>query len=341
MMVGYDSMALNLEQFDVAPVNDLEIGLGSFRNGQQITGNTVLYKNANGAQRGSKAIYNAPNFNLTIKPSPQGVVYAIVTFSVPKVATSSNYTPADEPTLKEALKILQSDLTSIGIKTNVQNAALKRVDVTKNIVVDENIRSYLQLVKSLPCKFKDEWDYGSTLLLKNGQQQICIYDKLVEMAYKKINADGLPSTLRFEQRFKTRAKVNNYLGMKYVKDIVGNLDYVEQRYKDSMESNIFKLDTFDFKSTSTEKHRAEMEAMKPKHKSLLQHTLMRLGYESLENKEVFLEIFNEVANNKVAKCRAKKLFHELQMEVMSLEELPKGKVGDARLYQELKKKVLG
>ncbi len=336
-----DTLRLNLLDFEIDTTNALQVGLGRRDNatGEQ-TGNTVLYRNAAGETRGPDAIYNAPNFNLTIAPKGDAV-YAIVSFSAPKVASGSNYTPADATALELALNTLQSDLTSIGVKTNVQVAALNRVDVTKNIVVDENIRSYLQLIKSLPCKFKDKWDYGSTLLLKNGQQQICIYDKLEEMAYKKQNTDDLPATLRFEQRFKKRAKVKSYLGMSCVEDLVGNLDHVEQRYKDSMRSNIFKLDTFEFKSTSGKKYKDELEVLKPKYKSLLQRHLMLLGYHSLDDKEEFLEVFNEVMeDNRMAKSRAKKLFHELQIEDMSLDTEKVNSKTSSQLYEELKRKVL-
>jgi hypothetical protein len=303
----------------------------------------VLWRYGSGnEQHGAKATYNAPNFSLTIAPH-RDAVWAIATFSAPKLATGSNYVPADAATLKAALNTLQSDLTSIGVACNVEKATVARLDATKNIVSDETFGSYHPMLKALPCRLKDKWDYGSSLLLKNTQQELGIYDKIAEMLAKKHNTKGLPqNTIRFEQRFKSSAKVKTYLGMTCIGEVVANLDHIEARYKDSMRSNIFKLDTFQFEVTTKEQYLNELKALQAIHNSPVNSYLMLRGYQTLENSEDnFLSAVEEFFGNRMAVSRAKKKLHELKMESMSLEPAQKGKKTSSQLYEELKIKVVG
>jgi hypothetical protein len=341
-----DTLHLNLRDFEIEVAHSFKIPGETVDHGSgEVTGNTVLWRNAGGETRGEFAIYKSPNFIVTVKPYPSGAVYAIATFSAPKLANNGNggnYTPADQTALEAALKALQINLKGIGVKTNVQTATMARLDATKNIETEESYSSYLPMLAALPCKLKDKWFYGSSLLLRNSQQEIAVYDKLSEMIAKKHSIDGLPKTLRFEQRFKTSAKVKSYLGMTYVEDLVDNLDHVAARYKDSMESNIFKLDTFDFEVTTAQQFVDELNALKPLHSYPVNRLLLVRGYDSIANsEESFLAAVEEVSGNRKAKYRAKNLLHELKMEAMSLQVSDKNKKTSCQLYEELKIKVLG
>jgi hypothetical protein len=336
-----DTLHLNLLDFEVKAGSDLELKNGNTNLATGVsTGNEVLWREAGREVKGAGAFYNGPDFNLSIAPI-RGAVYAIATFSAPKLANGSNYAPADAATLQTALDKLQSDLTSIGVHTNVQGARVARLDATKNVLSDEGFESYYPILKALPCKLADKWDYGTSLLLKNTQQELGVYDKIAEMVAKKHNVDKLPKTLRFEQRFKTSAKVKSYLGMTCISEVVANLDHIADRYKDSMRSNLFKLDVFEYEVTTTQQFVSELNALKHLHVSPIQSYLMLRGYQAVANSEdAFLAAIAEVYDNRMSVSRAKKKLHALKMETMSLEPAQRGRKTSSNLYEELKTKVL-
>ncbi len=338
-----DTLHLNLRDFEVDVKHALKIQGETTDHGTgEVTGNGVLFRNSGGETRGAEAVYKlSPNFKFTIKPYPSGEVWAIATFSAAKMGRGDNYQPADAETLKQAYKALQADLISIGIKTNVEKATLARVDATKNIHTEESYSSYLPMLAALPCRLKDKWFYGSSLLLKNGQQEIGIYDKLSEMLAHKRKITGLPQTIRFEQRFKTGAKVKDYLGIPNALELANNLDHVAARYKDSLETYIFKLDTFDFKSTSKQQFVDELNFFKGSSRFGVSSYLELCGYRGISNSEdAFLEAVAEVYENRATISNAKKKLHALKIQAMSLETPAKNCKTSGQLYEELKNKVL-
>jgi hypothetical protein len=336
-----DTLHLNLLDFEVKAGSDLELKNGTTSLSTGIsTGSEVLWREGSNEIRGAGAFYNGPDFNLSISPI-RGAVYAIATFSAPKLATGSNYAPADAATLKTALNKLEADLKSIGVHANVHAAKVARLDATKNVLSDESFESYYPILKALPCRLADKWDYGSSLLLKNTQQELGIYDKIAEMVARKHNVDKLPKTIRFEQRFKTSGKVKSYLGMSCVGEVVDNLDYIATRYSDSMKANLFKLDTFEYDVTTTQQFVSELTALKHLHISPVQSYLMLRGYQAVANSEdAFLAAVSEVYDNRMSVSRAKKKLHELKMESMSLDPAQIGRKKSSNLYEELKTKVL-
>jgi hypothetical protein len=337
-----DTLHLNLLDFEIDADTDLELDHGTTNLATGIsTGSTTLFRCGDTPVIGKKAFYNAPDFNFSIAPTPQGAVYAIASFSAPKLATGSNYTPADAEALKLAVKRLKSDLKSIGVRANVDNATVCRLDATKNVCTNEDFNSYYSVLSNLPCKLKNRRDYGNSFLFNNTQQQLSIYDKLAEMQSKKQNIGGLPKTIRFEQRFLKRQKVKAYLGLTSVSDVINNLDHVAERYRDSMRSNIFKLDTFKYEVTTAQQFVSELIALKHLHAYAVSSYLMLKGYQSIANSEdAFLVAVEEVSGNRMAVSRAKKKLHQLKMESMSLETPLKSKKTSAQLYHELREKVL-
>lgn len=338
-----DTLHLNLRDFEVDVKHALKVTGQTVDHGTgEVTGNTVLFRNSGGETRGGEAVYKlSPNFKFTIKPYPSGEVWAIATFAASRMANGGdNYQTADAETLKQAYKALEADLKTIGVRTNVEKATLARVDVTKNIHTEESYSSYLPMLASLPCRLKNKWYYGSSLLLHNPQQEIGIYDKLAEMVAHKRKIVGLPQTLRFEQRFKKAQKVKNYLGIPNAIELANNLDHVAQRYKDSMETYIFKLDSFEFESTSKQQFVDELSFFRDNSRFGVTNYLELSGYRGISNSEdAFLEAVAVVFPNRVTQLNTKKKLHALKMQAMSLETAINCKTS-GQLYEELKKKVL-
>ncbi len=348
-----DSTQFNLADFEIGVGHSLEINNGSTNHGTGVTtGHTVLFRNSGGATRGSLAFYNAPDnsFSFTLGLSKFHVdrtfqgdppVFATLTFSAARVAFGSNYQLADATALKIAFSKVEKGLAEAGIRTNIAKAILTRADVTKNILTEENAKEYFPMLHTLPIKLKNVVKHGGSLSARNGEQETSIYSKRDEMIANKRSVVGIPETIRFEQKFKTREKIRTYLGFETASDLLNNLDHVAARYKDSMKKNIFKLDVFDFESTTAQQFVDELNALKPFHSYPVNRLLLVRGRESIaNNEESFLAAVEEVSGNRKAVYRAKNLLHELKMEAMSLQVSDKNKKTSSDLYKELKNKVL-
>jgi phage-related protein len=348
-----DSSHFRPESVEIGVGHSLEIFNGSTNHGTgRETGNTVLFRNSGGEQRGSKAIYNAPdnsfsftlgidNFRLEDGYQGDPPTYATVTFSAARVAFGDNYRLADAAGLKLAFSKVEKGLREAGIKVDLAQAFLTRLDITKNVLTEENPKDYFPMLRTLPCKLKDEAKYAGSLAWGNGQQSVSIYDKRAQMVFKKRSVINIPNTIRFEQKFLKREKVKAYLGFDTGLDLINNLDHAEKRYKDSMEKNILKLNVIDYEITTAQQFVDELNALKSIHNYAVSSYLLLRGYQAIANSEAsFLAAVEEVSGNKMAVWRAKKKLHELKMESMSLETPLKNKKSSSKLYEELKNKVL-
>jgi hypothetical protein len=338
---GIDTIEVTLTDFEIRnPALKLN---QSVETDTGISDNHVLWRENGVAVMGNNAVYVGPDFHLRIGASKHtGVVGARLTFSASRKATGSNYSPATANELRTAFNSVESDIKSLGVYTNILVSTLYRVDVTKNILSEENYASYYPILKALPTRLKDTWDYGSSLLLKNTQQQVNIYDKIAEMKSKKHNTDNLPNTIRFEQRFMKPQKVKNYLGMTTPHELLNNLDHIAAKYTDSMRKNIFPKETFEYEVTTTQQHVSELTAIKEKHQKALESYLMLLGYQqaTANGDEALLAAIDEAFDCRKAVSRAKNTLNTLKMEALSLEPAQRGKKKGADLYAELREKVL-
>jgi hypothetical protein len=349
-----DSTQFNLADFEIDVSHSLEINNGSTNHGTGVTtGHTVLFRNSGGATRGSLAFYNAPDnsFSFTLGLSKFHVdrtfqgdppIFATLTFSAARVAFGSNYQLADATALKIAFSKVEKGLAEAGIRTNIAKAILTRADVTKNILTEEKAKEYFAMLHTLPIKLKNVVKHGGSLSARNGEQETSIYSKRDEMIANKRSVVNIPETIRFEQKFKTREKIRTYLGFETASDLLNNLDHVAARYKDSMKKNIFKLDVFDFESTTAQQFVDELNALKELHNYAVNSYLLLKGYQAIANsEESFLAAVEEVSGNRKAVYRTKQKLHQLKMESMSLETPLKNKKSSSKLYEELKNKVLG
>jgi hypothetical protein len=350
-----DSCHFSIPVAKISVVHGLRIEHGSTDHSTGIkTGDTVLFRNEAGETLGSKATYNAPDnsFSFTLGidnfSGDRGAVlsadpstYAKVTFSAARVAFGSNYQLADSVALKVAFLKVERGLREAGIKVDMAQALLTRLDVTRNVLTEENPKDYFPMLRTLPCKLKDQAKYAGSLAWGNGSQAVSIYSKRDEMIAKERSVVGIPDTIRFEQKFLKRQKVKAYLGFDTASDLLDNLDHVEKRYKEAMEKNIFKLDVFDYELTTAQQFVDELNALKSIHNYAVNSYLLLKGYQAIANSEAsFLAAVEEVSGNKMAVWRAKKKLHELRAESMSLETPLKNKKKSSELYQELKDKVL-
>ncbi|HES59161.1 MAG TPA: hypothetical protein ENO18_01910, partial [Caldithrix sp.] len=228
---------------------------------------------------GMKAYYNGEKINLTIKPSysiksdkvdkevklkrkSYDVVFrvkeneqawnspAYVQISVPRYKNPSNFYSLKT---KDELKIIEQlgeDLKNIGIKTNIFNSNISRLDTFTNLETDEKFYQYKNIfdIINLSRKKAIDWN-GSTFLWKNNQSQITVYDKIEEMNFKlkdKFERQKYPANvMRIENRNLTKKKILNNLGVVNVDQIFLAYDELKKNHKETINKNIFRYEPKD------------------------------------------------------------------------------------------------
>jgi hypothetical protein len=278
-----------------------------------------------------------------MSPSEPDSVGCFVQFSVPKVATGSNYHPTDHKGTVQALKSIQKQLGAIGVRTNLKTASLSRVDVFKTVSAKEPYHAYHPVLAMLQGQRMAKRDYGTTFLWGNTQQEICVYDKLVEMQHRKCDVSGLPgNSIRFEHRMLKAKKVRDTLEMRTVADLVGAPDHVRDTYRKVMEKQLFKLSV------------AEVEVFTPSQmESLLQATrdsgsrdyfLKSLAVLAIAAGAVDVEALckasDNIAPSRMAALRHRRLMKRAQLDAAALQKSEPSRRTLSELYSELQRGVL-
>ncbi|MFC1513551.1 hypothetical protein ACFL5P_00935 [candidate division KSB1 bacterium] len=216
-----DTIHISLKKFEILKENNFRIHQSSVSSKTgEVEPDFVLWENDSGKVRGKKACHNSDIINVTIEPF-FGRVYCFVNFSASKVFYgNSNYFPVNKNQFKRVIDIVGDELFKIGIKTNIYEAELRRVDIFENVVTDRPYNFYSTVFSEFkPSRMKKSCCNGSVLFW-NKQHAINIYDKNKEMKDKKQSITNLPSFVtRFEYRMLTMNKIINCLKVKTIQGL--------------------------------------------------------------------------------------------------------------------------
>lgn len=310
------------------------------------TDNKKLFQRSSGQWvKGAKAFLNADNFNLTVKPNNlSDSSYLWVSLSVPKFLTGDNFYSLDDVEAQGLPSGLETELKNRGIGLNADTLKVSRLDTFQNVYASETFTDYIPVFQLLRAKRQNRRDYGSTFLWENSYRELCIYDKITEVQNRGLQVSSYPkNTIRFEYRLLRSKSVKTALKIKTVKGLFGNLDSVRQVYQDAMRYHLFDLDTSEVKQlVSSELRTVVKHYFENGGRYWLSNMLKDYGAYSiarLSSIDVFGEIVEDLAGNRMTAYRAKKYVRECQNQVAMLEVLECGKTID-ELYRELKSKVL-
>jgi hypothetical protein len=344
-----DTLKLSLTDFEIAGNACLDVMQGSVNasTGEQ-KGQFPLWHNGQNHVVGSKAFYNADDYNVTVQPVRDDEPMSIgcyVQFSVPKVANGSNYQPADFTATKNALKTIHSELKRIGIKTNLKTAALSRVDSCKTIVTSEPYAAYHRVLLSvtgtdLSIKRRD---YGSTFLWHNTQQQICVYDKIKEMKARKHSTRGLPpNSIRFEHRMLKARKIRDAIGLANVKDLLGGFEQIEMGYNKAMRKRLFHYSVAEVEAVTSRSLAEQLIHLRDSgSRYFLRDFLTALGAaEMAGNMEALLNAVETVTDSRATYHRTRKQLDNAQHQALRLQNSKYSRRTLKDLYQELERGVL-
>ncbi len=342
-----DTLKIRLSDYSVAAGADLMVVQPSIDYSTGEFSPTHPLFCANGSTvRGSKAFHNGEDFNLTIQNVSKydaETVECFVQCSVPKLANGDNYTLADALTTVKACQGLEDRLKEIGIKTNVRDAFISRLDAAKNIQVSEPTQSYFPVLSMLQGKRMARRDYGTTFLWGNKSHEICAYDKLAEMVSRKSPIDNISPTLRLEWRLLKAAKFQAATSMRTVKDVLNDYQHIENCYRASMAKQLFSADVPAFERLRASDIEREMKLFQERGdgcwwRAWVMATALKgvlLDFDTIVNAAL------KVTTNRMQVSRIKRDFQSWKMDAMALVESENpDKQNLSQLYGELKDKTL-
>jgi len=239
-----------------------------------------LFVNSDGKIiRGNKAYLNDEKFNLTINPTVDNILnidtgkreFRKVSFSrqtnyqkefwgndfhiedevkgifvqvsLPRLLSKTNYKTLNFDEQKTALNLLEDHLKQYGIKTNIYNSNLSRLDTFTNISTDHIFHSYSNLFSLMECSRMKSIDWsGESFLWKNGQQELMIYDKIKEMKSKRpaLRIRTNKNIMRLENRLLKKRKIESSIKFKTLGELYKNYDELKSFHKKEIEKKIFK-----------------------------------------------------------------------------------------------------
>lgn len=176
-----------------------------------------LYQTTSGARiHGQKAFLNTRDFQFSIVPDyNDGAPLALIQFSA-KAFSENNHEPMDCAKLAHNFARVHDLLRQAGVKSNFDQAEIKRLDVALNIQTNEPFVHYSPILAAAQgLKRASKRDYGDGgHLFGNASWQGCVYGKEEEMRAKKAAGPPCPPrTVRAEMRSRNSADVCRRYGL--------------------------------------------------------------------------------------------------------------------------------
>jgi len=316
----------------------------------------VLWNGEEGKVRGSIAYRRQETFSLRIMPFQKNFprVFAVLTFSVPRVIRGSNVYPASCLETKEAVHAAQDFLEETGFHVDIWRGKISRLDLFKDIQIVEPFTSYCPLFARNDLRNGETKSYKDTgFLHKNKRVQMSIYDKSRECHLREIPVDYIPTDLmRFEYRMMRAVKVANELGLKScsVRQLIDRYDELDTILKRFWHKHQFQLELPEigwdkFSSEDVSHIQAEMKIIQVVCGQKWIQPLERVKLwqsTSAEDREFILHEMKRPSNGgSTGASRYKQTLKEVALLVALVERDPASRRWRADLYQEVRRKLLG
>lgn len=206
-------------------------------------GSYTLWMTPDGGKvEGAGAYWNGARMRVDLIPKGDAV-RLFVEGSVPKYATGSNVAPVDLATTEAVVRDMQRQLAELGIRANLLDSRLSRLDSFRNVEADEPFPTYAPVLSLLRMKRQQQRSYGTCFLFHNTKQETCIYSKPDEMRHRGLDTTGVPANLmRFEHRLKTGKGIQSALGVKTVRELLTNYDEVARHHLHTMHEELFRYE---------------------------------------------------------------------------------------------------
>jgi len=264
-----DSIHLQLSDFTVSEENSLTVQPAPYlaETGDRLFDRHLFTDTAGREHTGTKAYLNVPDrFQLSMLPFQKAEtgVNCFLQFSVPKVHYGNNFYSVGEEGSQAVFTSIEKELWDNGIHTDLNSAEMCRVDTFKNIEPEEEFSAYAPLFGLLKMRKGVDRVYPESFLLKNTQQQFCVYDKIAEMKHRKVEVSHFPAmAMRFEHRCMSKEKVKTVFGFAKVKDLFsGGYETVKKQQVAQWQNTLFSHSVEEVLSIGAGVLQEEMQAFK-------------------------------------------------------------------------------
>lgn len=345
-----DTVHLHLTDYSIAEGNSLTVQPSPYMasTGEKVSEFHLFNDSTGREQRGARAYLNVPDkFQLTLQPFTkcQAGVNCFVQFSVPRVHYGNNYYSVGEEGSQAVFNSIEKELWQAGIHTDIETADLCRVDTFKNIEPEEEFSAYAPLFGLLKMRRGADRAYPEGFLLKNTQQQFCVYDKISEMQKRKVDTSHFPAqTMRFEHRCMNKGKVKTVFGFTSVHDLFsGGYETVKKQQVNQWKNNLFTHTVEEVVQIGAGVLQEEMRIFKQKFdrnwfdwflKSYGAYHLAQVA--GIEVVRVALQNFEP---DRMKVWRAEKILEQAKREIDMVKQVEGKNKTLGTLYMELKEKV--
>ncbi len=357
-----DTLRLQLSESEIISKNKLKIQppLIDGETGEIINNYPLFMTYSGNRIDGTKAFYNDDKIQVTIIPGfdvkylketgdifnqPDSYIPKIfVQCSLPKQLHDNNIKTLNSSDSYDALKALETNLIKMGIKTDIFESKISRMDTAININTKYDFVIYNDIFKNLNCTRKKSFEYaGTTFLFRNTLAQICIYDKIQEIKNQGINFKSKDNLMRLENRLLKKRKILDSIGISHTKHILNNMKLIKKNFEEQINKNIFyyssdqKLDNLILTNKSFEEILEYFQTFGGR--NWFDKFLKSLSYlylndsKKLYNLDKTLEL---ITKNRMQKTRIKRKLNELNFHAEMIKN--KKLVTNNDLYKELKDK---
>ena len=344
-----DTVHLHLTDYSVQADNALTIVPSAYKASTgELVSDFHLYTDTSGRQvNGKGAYWNNNHFQLTIAPL-QSHFRCLLLCSIlcSKSALWQQLLFSREQGSEAVFKEIEKELWEGGVHTNIETSNLTRVDTFKNIEPEENFSSYAPLFGLLKMRRGVDKTYPESFLLKNTQQQFCVYDKIAEMQNRKVDTSSFPEkTMRFEHRCMNRQKVQNVFGFSSVANLFeGGYKEVKKKQVEEWGNNLFCYEVEEVMNLGSSVIEQELRYFKEKYKrNWFDWFLKSNGTRYLAEVagvEVVRMALQNIEAEKTMVWRAEKTLEQARRESDFVRQAESTNKTLGTLYLELKEKVL-
>lgn len=232
LTVGIDTIHLSLQMPEVADEwilkRNPKLKVTPAKNPAQ---NQVLFRYSNYEPvEGIEAVYREEGICVTIGPINRSCPWLgigfLVTFSVAGLhGNGDNTWPADQEGMEAVFDRVRRVLKSICARADLDTAKICRIDLFKNLILDEPCSAYQPIIDGLylPYKKQQRFPTGGTHATK--RHAVVLYDKRAERKSRRELTAHLPPTLyRSEFQLRSCTKVRAKLHVETISDVVKMFD---------------------------------------------------------------------------------------------------------------------
>lgn len=302
----------------------------------------ILYSDSQHTIQGQKAYLNTPLYKIDLQQGKNGSPALYLQTSIPKTVNGKNYAPTALNELKTAFSKIQKDLKPLGIRTDINESVLSRMDLFKNVPITEDFMSYSPVLQQLNMNYTQKRDYGTSFLYYNNNVELSIYDKVTEMLNRKEDVTGVPKTARTELRLKVARKVKDSLEMRTVYDLIRDAEYLPEFYNQYLAKNIYKYRTFSdvpYSLSSDHLQNVARASMKKDNISIARFIDLLGITNIMQNESKILDIIKQHSANRMNITRAKRMIDRLKTAYWQLTQTNVCRTL-SDLYSELRNKTL-